>query len=165
MTCEVISLPQPEHTMAKQPQQEQKAEYSAFRYQFSPALASACSAGLLPTPEIIMFQAPGSPQHRAAMLVRTRREVQTLSDTDLIDRQCIVKAVREALTAGATDSDAANTVLADAIAKNTDELVGLLDEVVHRTYLPGPTAPLFPPSRSLFYGLGTGVSSRQGRVH
>ncbi len=80
-----------------------------------------------------MFQATGSPQYKAAVLLRTKRELQTLTDLDLIDREYIVQAVRGALTAPATGSDAANIVIADAVARNTTELIGRLDEVVHRT--------------------------------
>jgi uncharacterized membrane protein YuzA (DUF378 family) len=70
--------------------------------------------------------------HKAAMLVRAARELKALTDQDLIDREYIVKAVRGALTGRVTYSDAANSAIAEAMTRNTAELVGLLDEVVLR---------------------------------
>lgn len=75
---------------------------------------------------------PDVPLHRAAMLVRTRRELKALTDQDLIDREYILKAVRGALTERVTQSDAANASIAEAMTDNTAELVRLLDEVVLR---------------------------------
>ncbi len=72
------------------------------------------------------------PLHRAAMLMRTRRDLEALTDQDLIDREYIVKAVRGALTGRATNSEAANAAIAEAMSQNTAELVRLLDEVVAR---------------------------------
>lgn len=74
----------------------------------------------------------GLPLRRAAMLVRTRRELKALTDQDLIDREFIVKAVRGGLTGRATNSEAANAAIAEAMTQNTAELVRLLDEVVAR---------------------------------
>lgn len=108
-----------------------------------------------------MFQATGSPQYKAAILVRTKRELQTLTDLDLVDRQWIIKAVRGALTSGVTDSDAANTVLADAITRNTAELVDLLDEVVDRALVQCGTAPPFPFAGDSVCEFSVGISTRQ----